>query len=158
MGARSSAASVLDADPAAGHDHPHGLADRAPRHAIGVGVDLHATVGLNPPDQAADLAEGRAALQRSKGADVVARVSPKSISILARRRASPKRTVARAWARSAWHSGRHRPLDRRPQADADALLTGQILANHIGVAAMPPEPFSQPVVQSIQDPCGRCGR
>lgn len=61
------AAAMLDADPAAGDHHPHALADQPPRHTVGVGVDLDAAVGLDLPDQVADLAERRAAVERPQG-------------------------------------------------------------------------------------------
>jgi len=40
---------------------------------------------------------------------------------------------------------RYRQL-HRAQADIDALLGNQFLANHVGIAAMEPKPLSQPIL------------
>lgn len=45
---------------------------------------------------------------------------------------------------------RHRALDRA-QADRDPVLGEQLLPHHVGVAAMAPEPFRQPVREPVQD-------
>ena len=61
---RDLAAGVQDPQPAAADLDRHALADQAPRHAVGVAVDLDAAVGLNPTDQLADLLERRPAGER----------------------------------------------------------------------------------------------
>jgi hypothetical protein len=44
---------------------------------------------------------------------------------------------------------RDRSLDR-PQAHRDPALARQILAHHVGIAAMPAQPFRQPVIEAVQ--------
>ena len=44
---------------------------------------------------------------------------------------------------------RHRPL-HSPQADGDALLGGQFLADHIGIARVPPEALLDPGLEAVQ--------
>jgi hypothetical protein len=52
--------------------------------------------------------------------------------------------------------GREHPAQRcdraldRAQAHCDPLLREQLLPHHVGVAAMPPEPFRQPVLEPVQ--------
>src|SRR5262249_45621578 len=43
----------------------------------------------------------------------------------------------------------HRPFDRA-QADDNALLGGQLLADHVGIAAMPAQALSQPLLVTIE--------
>ena len=38
----------------------------------------------------------------------------------------------------------------RAQAGHDALLAGQLLADHVGIAGVAPEPLVEPVRQSVQ--------
>ena len=57
--------------PTADLDH-HARADQAPRHAVGVAVDLDATVRLNPTDQLAGLLERRPAGERLQRSGLVA--------------------------------------------------------------------------------------
>ena len=54
---------VPDRDPAAGDGDPDRFADQPPGHAVGVGVDLDTAIGLDAPDQVADMerADGRRA-------------------------------------------------------------------------------------------------
>jgi hypothetical protein len=69
------------------------------------------------------------------------------LQLLARLRLEPHRRTCRGNQLPAQRC--RRTLDR-PQADDDALLGCQLLANYIGVAGMATKPLGEPVGQSIQ--------
>ena len=50
------------------------------------------------------------------------------------------------------------PQLHRAQTNHNSMFAGQFLADHIGIAVVPEEPFSQPVFQSIKRRLGRCLR
>ena len=66
------AAAMADADPSAGHRHRHRLADQPPGHAIGIGVDLDRSVGLDPSDELAHRVVRRPAVERTKSGGLLA--------------------------------------------------------------------------------------
>ena len=55
---------MMDADLVVAHHHADLGADQPPRHAVMVGVHVHAGIGLYSPGQFAELAEWRPAEER----------------------------------------------------------------------------------------------
>lgn len=52
-------AGMADAHEAAGDLHRHRLTNQAPRHVVGVRIDLHARIIVHAPEQSPDLQEWR---------------------------------------------------------------------------------------------------